>query len=101
MRHYVQVEDSLIGGCRYEEIRCLYVKRLAYIWVEDWTGDIRTKIENKIDDFIGGDIQHAVEMVSALWKVVNEDGDIESPPSFPVTVGPFWVRILHMSAHST
>lgn len=43
-------------GCRYEELRCLHVKRLAYIWVEDWTGDIRTKIENKIDNFIGGDI---------------------------------------------
>ena len=51
---------------------------------------MRTRIEKKFDDFIGGDVEHAAEMVSALWKVINGDGAIEPPSSILSAVSPLW-----------
>ena len=54
---------------------------------------IRTSVDEKIDSFIKGDLRHATEIVSALWEIVNKDGDIYAPsnaspavsqPVFPV-----------------
>ena len=90
----------MIKGCRYDEIRGLYVEQLAYIWVEDWTGATRTRIEEKIDSFIQGDLEYATETVSALWGVIRKDGDIEAPGT-PFAVSLLRVSILSRSAHST
>ncbi|KAF9785433.1 hypothetical protein BJ322DRAFT_830356 [Thelephora terrestris] len=64
---------------QYDEIRSLYVEQLAYTWVEDSTEATRTSIEKKVDSFVEGDLEHAAEMVSTLWKMVNKDGDIKAP----------------------
>ena len=74
--------------CRYDEIRSLYVQQLAYIWVDDSTDATRTSIDKKIDSFVQGDLEHAAETVSALWKIVNEDGDIKTPTNTTPAVSP-------------
>ena len=61
----VQVEDLLTRECRYDEIRGLYVMQLVDIWVEDRTGAMHTRIKKKINSFIEGDLEYAIEMVSA------------------------------------
>lgn len=91
----------MIKECRHDDIRSLYVKQLAYIWVEDPTEVILTRIQEKIDRFVRGDLDHAAETVSALWKVIHEDGEIKAPSGPSSTVGPLWVCIPHGSAHST
>ena len=64
---------------RHAEIRSLYVDQLACLWVGDTTEAICTGVEKKIDSFFDGDLEHATEMISALWKVANGDGNVADP----------------------
>lgn len=57
----------------------MFVEQLAYVWVEDSTEATRASIEKKIDSFVKGDLEHAAETVSGLWKAVNEDGEVKAP----------------------
>ena len=67
---------------RYDEIRDLYIQQLAYIWIEDSTTETaRAGVEKKIDSFVEEGLDHATEMLSALWEIVNKDGDIVAPLS--------------------
>jgi len=73
--------------------------------MEDSTTEaVRISVDKKIDSFGEGDLEYATETLSALWEIVNKDGDIEFPldedfgseVSFdwaidaPPTVGRFW-----------
>lgn len=88
----VQVKCSLIEPYRFDEIRDLYVQQLAYTWVEDSTEATRTSIEKNIDSFVQGDLEHAAEMVAALWKIVNKDEDVKPPSNTTPTVSPPQIR---------
>ena len=58
----------------------MYIDQLALVWMEDPTAETTgVGIEQKIDSFIEGDLKHATEMLSALWEIVNKDGDIKTP----------------------
>ena len=91
----------MIKGCRYDEVRSLYVKQLAYILVGDRDGETRRSVEKKIESFVEGDLEHAAETVLALWEVVKKDGDIKAPSSTVSAVSQLPVCILCRSAHST
>ena len=88
-------------------MRSLYVNQLAFDWVEDSTTEIiRIGVNKKIDSFGEGDLEYATEILSALWEIVNQDGDIgapsdgdseysvagdvDVPSSIPPTVSRFW-----------
>ena len=43
------------------------------------TESTRTSVNNKIDNFVEGDLEHATEMLSALWEIANKDGDVKAP----------------------
>jgi hypothetical protein len=90
----------LTKGCRYDEVRSLYVKQLAYVLVEDWTGEMRMRVEKKFDIFAEGNLQYATGTVSALWELVKHDMDINAP-SITSAVSVFRVSILCSSAYST
>ena len=47
----------------------------------------RLRVEKNIDSFVEGDLEHATEMLSALWKIANKDGNIPAPsnPSLVVS----------------
>jgi hypothetical protein len=47
--------------------------------VGDSTDATRVRVEKKIDSFVEGDLEHATEMLSALWKIANKDGSITGP----------------------
>ena len=80
----------LTEGNRHDEIRNLYIQQLAYIWVEDSTTEAtRAGVEKKIDSFVEEGIEHATEMLSALWEIVNKDGDIKAPENASSTVRQF------------
>ena len=65
---------------RYDEIRSLYINQLAFTWMEDSkTETTRASVDNKIDSFFEGDLEHATEILSALWEIANKDGDIKAP----------------------
>ena len=65
---------------RYDEIRYLYIQQLAYIWIEDSTTETaQAGVEKKIDSFVEEGLDHATEMLSALWEILNKDGDIKAP----------------------
>jgi len=75
---------------RYDEIRDLYTNQLASVWMEDsTTEETRARIEEKIDSFYEGDLEHATEVLSALWEIVNKDGNIAAPSKSSPSVGPF------------
>ena len=76
--------------CRYNEIRNLYIQQLAFSWMEESTRQkTRTCVETKIRSFAHGDLEHATEMLSALWEIANNDVDVEASSSTEPIVSPF------------
>jgi len=94
-RYITKARHVLTGRRRYEEIRRIYVDRLAYLWMEDSTTETtRISFDKKIDSFVEGDLEHATEVLSALWEIVNNDGEIKAPSSTPPVVSPLGFAIL-------
>ena len=55
--------------------------------MEDSTTEAtRASVDKMIDSFGDGDLEHATEMLSALWDIVNEDNDIKVPSSGSTSV---------------
>ena len=82
---------TLIGcanrGRRYDEMGSLYANQLASVWMEDSTTETtRASFDEKIDSFIIGQLEHATQMLTALWEIVNKDGDIIAPSNATPTV---------------
>ena len=76
---------------RHDEIRNLYIEQLAHMWVEDSTTETtRASVEKKIDDFVEEGFEHATEMLSALWEIVNKEGDVIAPADASPTVSLFY-----------
>ena len=68
----------------------LYVNQLATVWINDSTTDTTSaSLDKKIDSFVKGDLEHATEMLSALWEIMNEDGDIIAPSNTSPAVNLF------------
>ena len=74
---------SILTECHsYDEIRSLYISQLAFVLMEDSTTEAtRVRVDEKIDSFYEGDLEHATDVLSALWEMVNKDGDITAPSS--------------------
>ena len=65
---------------RYGEIRSLYIDQLAHAAMEDSTmATTRASVNKKVHSFVEGDLEHATEVLSALWEIANKGGDIGSP----------------------
>ena len=75
---------------RHDEIRNLYIQQLACVWMENSTTEsTRASVEKKIDSFVEEGVEHATEMLSALWDIATEDGDIKVPTNTSSTVSLF------------
>ena len=86
--HITVVDNMLIQSSRYDEIRSLYTDQLAFTWVEDSTTEkTRASVDKMIDSFVEGDLEHATEILSALWEIANKDGDIKAPSNTSPAVG--------------
>ena len=73
-------ETCIDARCRYDEIRDLYIKQLAFTWMEESTTEAtRTTVNEQIDIFAKDAPEHATEIVLALLKIADEDGDTISP----------------------
>ena len=73
-------ETCIDARCRYDEIRDLYIKQLAFAWMEDSTTEAtRASVNEQIDIFAKDAPEHATEIVLALLKISDEDGDTISP----------------------
>ena len=92
--HIATFDCMLIGRHRYDEIRSLYVDQLAHIWMEDSTETTRASVNKKVDSFAEGDLEHATEMLSALWEIANKDGDVKAPANTSQAVSPFQFHLL-------
>ena len=46
-------------------------------------------MEKKIDNFVRGNLEHAAETLSALWKTANKDGTVAAPSNSAFTVSLF------------
>lgn len=58
----------------------MYVQQLAFAWMEDTTAETtRASVKKRIQSFARGDLDHATEIISALWRIANEDGDVKAP----------------------
>ena len=80
---------------RYEEVRDLFVRQLAFNWVETSTAEAtRASVRTKIDSFVEGGLEHAPEVLSALLEIVSKDEDITAPVNTRPFVGSFNIRRL-------
>ena len=85
----------LTEGSRYDDVSSLYANQLASVWMEDSTTETtRASFDQKIDSFVKGELEHAKEMLSALWEIVNKDGDITAPSNASPAVSPPYSRLL-------
>ena len=74
-------------NCRYGEIRSLYIDQLVYAATEDSTMEMtRASVNEKADSFAEGDLEHATEVLSALWEIAIKGGDIKPPANTPSAV---------------
>ena len=74
------VNSMLIERHRYDEMRSLYANQLASVWMDDSTTETtRTSVDEKINSFAKGKLEHASEVLSALFEIVSRDGDINAP----------------------
>jgi hypothetical protein len=65
---------------RYDEIRSLCVAQLASAWLDNPMPETtRTSFRKKIESFAKGELEHAAEMLSTLWGIINKDGEIKAP----------------------
>ena len=65
---------------RYDEIRSMYIGQLASVWMEDSTTEaIRVSVRKKVNSFVEGSLEHATEVLSALWEIANNDVDVNAP----------------------
>ena len=61
--------------------------------MEDSTTEVtRVGVNKKIDDFVEGALEHATEILSALWEIVSKDGDITVPSNTSPAVSPLPFR---------
>jgi hypothetical protein len=73
------------------------------MWMEDLTTEAtRVSVNKKIDNFVEGDLEHATEMLCALWEIANTDGDIKFPlNTLPaVSLFRFWLLLSVIREHS-
>ena len=72
---------------RYDEVRDMYIKQLAFTLIEDsTTGVTCARVKKKLEEFAGEEFEHATEVGFALLKIANEDGDVTSPADAPLAV---------------
>lgn len=65
-----------MGQTRYEEIRKIQVRRLASVLAgvnEESAKRLCEKVEEKVESFANGDLDHAVDATVLLWKLSRED----------------------------
>jgi len=85
--HATEVDYILTRRHRYDEMRSLYINQLAFILMDDSTTEATLiGVDEKINSFYEGDLEHATEVLSALWEIMNKDGDIAAPSSTPSAV---------------
>ncbi|KAF9785405.1 hypothetical protein BJ322DRAFT_828370 [Thelephora terrestris] len=65
---------------RFDEVRSLYLEQLALVWMEDSKTEVtRASVDQKIDSFVEGGLEHASETIVALLEIASKDDDIGSP----------------------
>jgi len=65
---------------RYDEIRSLYIDQLLCVCMNSSTAETtRASFDNKVDSFAKGELEHATEMLSTFWGVINRDGKFKAP----------------------
>ena len=50
---------------------------------EEGSGAIRKELEQKMDSYAAGKLEHAVDVVSSIWEMSNKEGTIPSVPELP------------------
>ena len=65
--------------------------------MEDSTETTRASVNKKIESFTEGDLDHATEIISALWEIANKDGDVKAPANASPAVSSFHLfPLLHV-----
>ena len=93
----LKLDDIPTERHRYDEIRNLCMGQLTFVLTEDATMEAtRARIDEEIDSFYQGNLEHAAEVLSALWEIVNRGGNTTGPPSVspPQAVSRFRFRPL-------
>ena len=64
---------------------------------EDSTAEeTRVSVEERMDSFAEGELEHADEIISALWEIASKDGDAQLPEGTSPTVSPFRFYARHL-----
>jgi len=72
---------------RYDEIRTMQVNYLVSVWLsggEKESKELHKKLDEKIDSYATGELEHAAEAISSIWDSACKD---EALPSVPKDYG--------------
>ena len=76
----------MIQVCRYNEIRSVQVIHLLSVWSsggEDESKALFKKLDEKLDSYAAGELEHAAEAISSIWGLARHN--IALPSSFRAT----------------
>lgn len=68
---------------RYDEIRTTQVNHLVSVWLsgsEKESKELHKKLDEKIDSYATGELEHAAEAISSIWDLACKD---EALPAVP------------------
>ena len=83
--------DGLTCVPRYSEIMTIQVNHLLGLWLsgdEKESKTVREKLDEKIDNYAAGKLEHAVDAMLSIWEISNKEG---ATPSISVAP-PKWRR---------
>jgi len=58
-------------------------------------------VEEKVKSFAEGELEHATEIISALWEIANKDDEIKAPADTSSAVSSFNFHPFPVSCGST
>ena len=62
------------------------MNHLLSVWLsgsEKESKPVREKLDEKLDSYGTGELEHAVDAISFIWEIANKEGPIPSAPTSP------------------
>ena len=69
--------------CRYDEVRSMQVNHLLSVWLsggEEESKELHKKLDERIDSYAAGELEHAAEAISSIWDFARKDGALPPLP---------------------
>jgi hypothetical protein len=72
-----------------------HIAHLTSVLAEDDSGEVQAQLDDRLEVFAAGEISHASEAVSSLWRTLVQSGDIVRDTGMNVNRRSFLLLLEH------